>query len=72
MPVGLEDVSKYPDLFAELIRRGYSDSDVMKIARLNIVRVFEAVEKVSHTGTCSTTLSTHTHGLYNIYSHADP
>ena len=47
MPVGLEDVSKYPALFAELIKRGYSDNDVMKVARLNIVRVFEAVEKVS-------------------------
>ena len=45
--MGLEDVSKYPALFAELIRRGYSDNDVMKVSRLNIVRVLETVEKVS-------------------------
>ena len=47
MPVGLEDVSKFPALFAELIKRGYSDSDVMKVSRLNIVRVLKAVENVS-------------------------
>jgi membrane dipeptidase len=45
--VGLEDVSKYPALFAVLIERGFSDNDVKKIARHNIVRVFKAVEKVS-------------------------
>ena len=47
MPVGLEDVSKFPNLFAELIRRGYSDEDLQKIARLNIIRVFKGVEAVS-------------------------
>ncbi len=45
-PKGLEDVSKYPFLFAELIRRGYTDDDVEKIARKNFMRVFQAVEKV--------------------------
>ena len=44
--MGLEDVSKNPNLFAELIRRGYSDEDVAKISRLNFLRVFRAVEKV--------------------------
>ena len=44
--MGLEDVSKYPNLFAELIRRGYSDEDVGKISRLNFLRVFRTVEKV--------------------------
>lgn len=48
VPVGLEDVSKYPSLFAELIERGYSDEDVWKIARLNLIRVFKDVERVSH------------------------
>ncbi len=48
MPVGLEDVSKYPDLFAELIRRDYTDDDVAKIARKNLLRVFKAVEKVKY------------------------
>ena len=47
VPVGLEDVSKYPNLFAELIARGYSDDDVVKIARGNIIRAFKAVETVS-------------------------
>ena len=47
VPAGLEDVSKYPALFAELLRRGYSDSDVAKIARSNIVRVLQEAEEVS-------------------------
>ena len=46
VPKGLEDVSKYPALFAELIRRGYSDDEVVKVARLNLIRVFEEVEEV--------------------------
>lgn len=46
VPKGLEDVSKFPFLFAELIRRGYSDSDIAKISRNNFLRVFKAVEKV--------------------------
>ncbi len=46
-PEGLEDVSKYPDLFAELIRRGHSDDDIKKIAGLNILRVLHDAEKVS-------------------------
>jgi len=44
---GLEDVSKYPDLFAELIRRGWSDEDLRKLARDNLLRVFSDVEDVS-------------------------
>lgn len=44
LPVGLEDVSKYPALFAELYRRGYSDSDIASIAGRNVLRVFRAVE----------------------------
>ncbi len=38
---GLEDVSKYPNLFAELLRRGYSDEDVQKIAGRNVLRVMQ-------------------------------
>jgi membrane dipeptidase len=44
---GLEDVSKYPDLSAELIRRGYSDQDVKKILGLNVLRVMRTAEGVS-------------------------
>jgi membrane dipeptidase len=44
VPVGLEDVSTYPVLLAELLRRGYSDDDVKKIAGRNILRVMRAAE----------------------------
>jgi membrane dipeptidase len=42
--VGLEDVSTYPELIAELIRRGYSDEDIKKVAGRNILRVMRQVE----------------------------
>jgi membrane dipeptidase len=45
--LGLEDVSKYPDLFAELARRGWSDADLRKLAGENLLRVFESAERVS-------------------------
>jgi membrane dipeptidase len=44
---GLEDVSKYPGLFAELMRRGYSTEDLRKIAGENIIRALRKAEKVS-------------------------
>jgi membrane dipeptidase len=44
---GLEDVSKYPALFAELIRRGWSDENLRKLSRDNLIRVFAAVEDIS-------------------------
>jgi membrane dipeptidase len=47
VPEGMEDVSKYPALTAELLRRGYSDEDVKKILGLNILRVMKAAEAVS-------------------------
>ncbi len=46
-PSGLEDVSKYPDLFAELIRRGWSDVDLRKLAGQNVLRVMRQAEAVS-------------------------
>src|SRR5436309_9692150 len=39
VPVGLEDVSKFPDLIAELLRRGWTEADVKKVAGLNTLRV---------------------------------
>jgi membrane dipeptidase len=45
-PEGLEDVSRFPHLLAALIRRGYSDAAIAKIASRNFVRVFREVEKV--------------------------
>ncbi len=44
---GLEDVSKYPDLLAELLRRGYSKDDVKKIAGLNVLRALRGAERVA-------------------------
>ncbi len=46
-PKGLEDVSKYPALTAELLRRGYSDEDVKKILGLNVLRVMREAERVA-------------------------
>ncbi len=46
-PTGLEDVSKYPHLFAELIRRGWSDADLKKLAGANLLRVMRQAEEVS-------------------------
>ncbi len=48
LPVGLEDVSRFPDLFAELIRRGYSSDDLGKIAGANFLRVMRAAETVAN------------------------
>jgi membrane dipeptidase len=47
LPDGLEDVSTYPALLAELIRRGWSDADVAKIAGGNVLRVMERAEAVA-------------------------
>ncbi|MCB2059852.1 MAG: dipeptidase [Novosphingobium sp.] len=43
-PDGMEDVSGYPALFAELARRGYSQADLEKIASRNMMRVLRAAE----------------------------
>lgn len=42
--VGMEDVSTYPALFAELARRGHSQADLEKIASGNMLRVMKAAE----------------------------
>jgi len=44
---GLEDVSTYPALFAELARRGWSDDDLRKLAGENFLRVFAQAEAVA-------------------------
>lgn len=44
-PVGLEDVSRFPHLLAELFVRGWSEGAVAGIAGVNFVRVFRAIEK---------------------------
>ena len=46
-PAGLEGVDKYPDLFAELARRGWSDEDLGKLAGGNALRVLREAEAVA-------------------------
>jgi membrane dipeptidase len=47
VPAGLEDVSKFPDLIAELLRRGWTEADVKKVAGLNTLRVLRDAERVA-------------------------
>lgn len=44
LPTGLKDVSQYPNLLYELLRRGYTESEIEKMCYLNIWRVWNAVE----------------------------
>lgn len=44
---GLEDVSMYPHLFAELVRRGWTDADLRKLAGENVLRAMARAEAVS-------------------------
>ena len=45
-PVGLEHVGCFPNLFAELVRRGFSERDLEKISSRNVLRVMRKVEEV--------------------------
>ena len=44
MPTGLDDASRFPYLFAELIRRGWSDADLARLASGNMLRVMRGAE----------------------------
>ncbi len=46
-PRGLDDSGCYPALFAELLKRGYTEDDIKKVAGLNLLRVLRAAERVS-------------------------
>jgi membrane dipeptidase len=46
-PTGLEDVSDFPNLVAELLRRGWSDGDVKRVIGLNLLRVMREAERVA-------------------------
>jgi membrane dipeptidase len=46
-PVGLEDVSTYPALFAELARRGWTQAELEQLAGRNVLRVMEQAERVA-------------------------
>ncbi|MGD9816645.1 MAG: dipeptidase [Hyphomonadaceae bacterium] len=47
LPVGLDGVEDYPELFVELMRRGWSDSDLAKLAGGNLLRALRAAERVA-------------------------
>lgn len=47
LPVGLKDVSEYPNLVYELLLRGYSENDIKKILGENILRVWKDVEIIA-------------------------
>jgi membrane dipeptidase len=44
LPTGLKDVSQYPNLIAELLRRDYSEEDIAKICYKNVFRVWKSVQ----------------------------
>ena len=46
-PIGLEDVTGFPHLFAELIQRGWGDEDLRKLAGENMLRVMRSVESAA-------------------------
>lgn len=45
-PVGLEDVSKYPALIQELLKRNWTEQELAGVLRLNFLRVFDEVERI--------------------------
>lgn len=47
LPTGLKDVSMYPNLLFELLKRGYSEPDIEKVCSGNALRVLAAVEQVA-------------------------
>ena len=47
LPEGLKDASTYPNLIAELLRRGHSEADIRKILGGNLMRVWRQVEAVA-------------------------
>lgn len=47
LPIGLKDVSDYPNLIRVLLERGYTEEDIAKLCYRNLFRVWEAVEQVA-------------------------
>ena len=54
LPIGLKDVSSYPNLVRGLLQRGYSEADIRKILGENLLRVWKAVEDYAATTSSST------------------
>lgn len=47
LPVGLKDVSAYPNIIYELLKRGHTEEEIAKICSKNLLRVWKQVEQVS-------------------------
>lgn len=47
LPAGLQDVSGYPNIIEELLKRGYSEDDIQKICGGNMLRVWSEVERIA-------------------------
>lgn len=47
LPTGLKDVSQYPNLIFELLKRGYSEKDIEKMCYKNVFRVWSKVVKMA-------------------------
>jgi len=47
LPKGLSDVSMYPNLIYQLLKRGYSEEDIEKICSVNFLRVWKEVEETA-------------------------
>ena len=48
LPTGLKDVSQYPNLIKELLKRGYGDDDIEKICSANVFRVWNEVIEIAN------------------------
>jgi hypothetical protein len=70
VPKGLEDVSKYPYLLAELLLDSdrWSEDDIAKLAGKNLIRVFRQVEKVSFEGGSHARISVSCLILYSCFN----
>ncbi|HEY0408306.1 MAG TPA: membrane dipeptidase [Pyrinomonadaceae bacterium] len=47
LPVGMEDISKLPNITYELLKRGYTEKDIRKVLGENFLRVFAEAERVA-------------------------
>jgi membrane dipeptidase len=47
LPTGLKDVSQYPNIIYELLKRGYAEKDIQKICGGNLLRVWSEVERTA-------------------------
>ena len=64
LPQGLGDVTTFPDLIAELLKRGYSDEEVKKVVGENLIRAFKKAEEVCRWVKCFSSLRANSPGRF--------